>query len=695
MAYLPVIIMGAGSILLQILCLRQLLSTFSGNELIIGVTLALWLAFVALGSRFGSRLKYNNAFGASFVIIALLSQATILFIKFIRPVLGYDIGEAIPLPATIIWTALSIAALCVSIGIQFPLAVSYLREKAADAYSLEAAGAFAGGASFTLLLAGNVDTYILAMLTAMINILVSFCLIKKRALILLLFFPMLFYYGGMNIPQSLQQKGMELVKRAESRYGEITVLKMKEQLNIYSSDKYQFSYPDAQKEEVIAHIPISLHPDAESILIVGGSPAVIMEFMKYPVFQIDFVEIDPAMIEISKGVLSEKDREYLNYKNIGILQTDARRYIKSLNSAKYDLILLNIPEPSTANINRFYTVEFFNEAKRTLQESGMLCLSLPVSYGYIGRKMQTANGSIYASLKSAFPYVEVSSEEYGIFIASQSPIDINPDILMKRFADENIKTAYFGQHILEDAFSPLKINMVKERLGRTKEVNSDIRPVSYLYNLMLWAEVHGGEWLNLILGVGRIKLLIYAAFILFFATLLFIKKRAIVSYTLFTTGYFTMAFSLVLILAFQSYAGYIYETIGLLTGTFMLGGATGAYLSRSIQKPVKWLIVMEASAIILIAVAALFMRSETAFYLYIFAAGLLGGGEFALANLSLKMKGIEKAAGRLYAVDLTGSFIGSLVTSMLMVPLTGTRNTIFFLIFMKAVSLSLLILNKQ
>jgi hypothetical protein len=44
-------------ILLQITVLRLLLSTFSGNELDIGITLSFWLIYVGLGSYMGRKIR--------------------------------------------------------------------------------------------------------------------------------------------------------------------------------------------------------------------------------------------------------------------------------------------------------------------------------------------------------------------------------------------------------------------------------------------------------------------------------------------------------------------------------------------------------------------------------------------------------------------------------------------------------------
>jgi hypothetical protein len=156
-----------------------------------------------------------------------------------------------------------------------------------------------------------------------------------------------------------------------------------------------------------------------------------------------------------------------------------------------------------------------------------------------------------------------------------------------------------------------------------------------------------------------------------------------------------MAFSLIVIFAYQSYAGYVYEMIGLLTGTFMLGGAIGAHYARQMKSAFTWLRIFELILIMLMMPAIFFMNMEIIFYIFILAAGILGGSQFAAANLVLREKGLDKKAGRLYAVDLAGSFLGSFVTAILMVPLIGMQNTILFLIFIKTVSLIILLRYKH
>ncbi len=687
----PIIIMGLSSILLQIISLRQLLTVFSGNELDIGITLSVWLTSVGAGSYAGYRLKSKYAFGISFVVVAFLSQPTILFINLIRPVISAGFGETISLTMTLISTSVSLLPLCLVVGMQFPLAVSYAKENTARVYALEAVGAFTGGVLFTLLLSGRVDVFILSMAVSIMNLAAAMLLIRKKSLALLLLIPVIFYFSTAKINTALQWKGTELISRTESRYGEITVLKIRDEASIYASGRFQFSYPDPQTEELKTHLPMSIHSSPSSILVVGGSPAVLREFLKYPVSGIAFVEIDPAMINISFRLLEPADRERLNDKRLKIITEDARRFIKKLHAPAYDLIVLNLPEPSTANINRFYTSDFFKEARATLRKDGIISLSLPTSSGYISRRMQMANGSIYNSLKDVFRYVEVSSEEYGYAFASNSQIDIRPHTLYERFAKSAINTNFFRPYILNDAFSPLKTAMVRERLEKITAVNRDMQPVAYLYNLMLWADIHGGRMLNYLLGLNGWQIIsIFIASFIAMAVVLRRKKQP-VYYSMFTTGFSAMSFSIIIMLTYQTSFGYVYEMIGLLTALFMIGLATGAHIIKNIANPLRWLRSFEAVTIVLLISAPLFFKKEISFYLLSLLCGMIAGVQFVTANLCMKEQDRIRVAGRLYATDLIGSFSGAFITSVLFIPLLGIQNAIFSLVFLKVISLGLLL----
>jgi predicted membrane-bound spermidine synthase len=69
--------------------------------------------------------------------------------------------------------------------------------------------------------------------------------------------------------------------------------------------------------------------------------------------------------------------------------------------------------------------------------------------------------------------------------------------------------------------------------------------------------------------------------------------------------------------------------------------------------------------------------------LVVFGAGLTCGAQFSTANLSI---GESTVGGRLYAFDLFGSFIGALISSLLVIPLFGLTSALLLVSVIKASS---------
>ena len=366
-------------------------------------------------------------------------------------------------------------------------------------------------------------------------------------------------------------------------------MRIRGQVSIYASGHLLFTYPDLPAEEMTVHLPMTLHPSPSKILVIGGSPGTIKEFLKYPVAGIDYIELDPGIISVSQGLLTEqKDRRALKDTRLRIIVDDGRRFIKALNRQTYDLVLINLPPPVSAGINRFYTADFFREAKAVLNDDGILYINLPTSTGYIGKSMQTANGSLYNSLKAVFSHTGVTAQEYGGFFASDSDITEDPQVLEDRFVMRQIRTEHFSPYIFRDAFDPLSIDYVKDRLSKISTVNTDLTPSAYLYNLMLWSEVHGGKWLSFLLKIRGPHAVLFLILVYSSASfLIFRKKYRTVFCSIFTTGFSGMTFTIAALLAYQAMYGYVYEMMGVISAIFMVGLWLGTVLIKHLRDPLR------------------------------------------------------------------------------------------------------------
>ena len=94
------------------------------------------------------------------------------------------------------------------------------------------------------------------------------------------------------------------------------------------------------------------------------------ELEKYPIQSIDYVELNPAAaaVQFRFGMIKA-------IKGLQVIHQDGRAYL-SQSKKIYDAIIVNLPEPNTFQINRFYTDGFFEMAGKHLAEDGILSFSM-------------------------------------------------------------------------------------------------------------------------------------------------------------------------------------------------------------------------------------------------------------------------------------------------------------------------------
>jgi len=189
-----------------------------------------------------------------------------------------------------------------------------------------------------------------------------------------------------------------------------------------------------------------------------------------------------------------------------------------------------------------------------------------------------------------------------------------------------------------------------------------------------------------------------------------------------TSGFATMALSIIWLFAFQNLYGYVYQRIGWIIALFMdgliIGCATISKRTEHISNPVhlsKYLWTRLITVDLLIAILALtipillpalatLQRSqltlsmvEWSISIMVALTGILGGVSFALAG-GLQHKTLHHtgtAAGSIVAADHTGACIGALFTGILLVPVFGTTIAVFLLAAIKTTSALYLALGKR
>ncbi len=671
--------------MLQAVLLRELLNASSGNELDIGITLGIWLLAVGTGSLIGERISHKRAFGMSFLVVSALSVPVLWSVPHLLLHIGEGSGQALSLGSTFLLTISVLTPICIVLGAQFPLAVSMITEEGEkDAsvslvYGLEAMGAFVGGMVFSFILSGRVGPGWIVLALSLVSALAGAALLGRRSVLAVAVVP-LAAFAGMHLTTPSSWMGSEVLERVQSRYAEIVVTGSEGQYNFFSSGKPVFSYPDQETVETAVHLPMAVHPRPFRVLVVGGSPAQLAQYLMYSVDGVDYVQMDPHLLRLSIEILDDTDSSATADRRVRVIVEDARAYLKSLGSPMYDMIVVSASGLDTASGNRFYTMEFFREAAGALREGGVLALSVPTSSGYVSRRMRLVGGAVMGSLGEVFKYTEVSTDEYGLLLASDVPVDTDPGLLVSRFKGRGLDPDYFRPYLLEDAFAPKRTEAYRARLEGVEARNSDMRPLAYMYNLMLWAEMQDARILGRVLGLGPKSAAAVAFLFLALGAAAFRRESKVPYYAVSVAGFSAMGFMVVVMLGFQAMRGYVYEMFGLLSALFMVGMALGAISARGVRRAgYRAVLAIDVLTAVLAAGSIFFITRSAAIYLISLLAGLLTGGKFAAVSLAIEQRHGGQPGGRLYATDLAGSFLGAIVFSVVIVPVSGLAGALILI----------------
>jgi spermidine synthase len=697
-AGLPAVGLGFLAAVVQIYLLREFNAQFFGNELTYGVVLAAWLLWGGVGSTAAGRWRSRPAaMSRIYVSLALLVPVALLILRYSRRLLGLLPGEMTGVAAIFVYSLVVCGLTALPLGILFVLNARAAEGDVSRIYFLESAGAAAGGLFVQFVLVSWLPSWpglsVAMGLTIAVILAVSGSrrdLIAGAAGIVCLAL-----LAGLDGPsQRAVWEPFELARSEDSPHGRLSVIRTAEQITLYANGLTAFSSPDRPAAEEAVHFALLQRPAAQHVLLIGGGAGgAATEVLRYPRARLDYVELDPEIIRLALTFLSPADKAALEDRRTRLILQDGRQYLKK-RSVPYDAILLNLPEPSTALLNRFYTRDFFREARGHLTSEGVLSFIVPGAENYLSADRRDFVASLWTTLKDVFPVVAVVPGPTHIFLASGAPLTLDAATLAARHDELGLRTVSLTAVSLAARLSASRRAVLDEALRASPgRLNTDEVPVSYYFDSVLWASQFRGLESRLLRSVGRLgagwALAFPLAVILAgLAATAALRRRAPDRFLvpLAVTGFTSIVAEVVLLIAYQSDHGLVYGRIALLTAMFMAGLAAGAWLARlpgagRLLSLKGWQTAVLA-LLILIRLAAARHPSQAVYFLALAGLGLTGGGVFVSANRRL-LAG-PKNLGLGYGLDLWGSFLGVLVAAAFLIPLFGTLRLLTCLVILNA-----------
>jgi spermidine synthase len=737
------VLIGFTATVAQIVLLRELMVVSYGNEISLGVMLASWLLWTALGSSvLGRFTAWASApaklMAAVQVLLAVLLPATVFAARATRGLFHALPGELLGPAPIFLACLLTLSCFCAVSGWAFVAGSRFHAHASGSStsvavnsvYLLEAAGSALGGILVSLLFLRSLNSLQIAFLVSALNLMAAAVLtLHKRpyrvatVVILLVAFVVLGLPQGRHLEAISVARlwpGFRVVATRNSVYGNLAVVETGGIRSLFENGLLMFNAPDPASAEEAVHFALLEHPAPRSLLLIGGGAGgSLLQALQHPSLErVDYVELDPAVLELAEKCFPEQWAAARTDPRVHVHHADGRLFLKTTPQV-FDVIIVNLPAPQTAQLNRFYTSDFFQEAAEKLAGDGVFSFHLHAAEEYLSPDLSAFLRCIAKSLHQAFPVVQTIPGDIVHFFAAKQDGVLAADSseLLLRLRARHLKTTYVREYYIPFRMMPDRVADLDENIRPLPDtpINRDLAPIAYYFDVELWSTQFNREYQRVFESVARIRF----GRLVEWAVALLVAMAAVIScwpapaarfrgsagFCAALTGLTMISLEVLLLLGFQAIYGYVYHQLAILIALFMSGMALGSWWRLRLSgrssnaTSLRGALAQLAGLQILAALSPLVLyfvlnslagtrslntlsaASQVLFPALALLAGALGGYEFALAAevFFADARARAPSIGMLYAVDLIGACVGALVLSAFLLPLFGFLKAAIFI----------------
>jgi len=691
--------LGVSSILTQLVLTRELLSVFGGNEMVLGIVLGNWLGLMGVGTLLGRRAAGLRRPMAALLVVqvmtAVLPITAVFALRALRNVV-FTRGLAVGVTEIVAGTFVLLLPYCVVGGFSLTLACTILAGRSGPegigrVYFLDSIGEIIGGVMFSFVLVGLLNHFRILAIPAALNLVLAVgvtVMMRRKVLTAVLAVVATVALALASVCDldgasgRMLYAGQHVAYRGDSAYGSIVVTESAGQHNFFANGELLFSTHNIEQVEQTVHYAMAQRPRADRVLLIsGGVSGTAREIIEYPSARVDYVELDPLLLKTARRFVPDA----LADERIRTIATDGRLFVRQAD-AHYDVIIADVPDPLTCGLNRFYTRQFYRQARRAMTDRGVLCVTLKREGDYVGAELADMIAICHRTLRDVFSNVKALPTSGVTFLASNAELIDDAEQIADRMEAAGVKAELLTRYYLREfMLTEDRMRQVRQPPGREtmesensgdragRGVNDDFAPVLYYSRLLFWLREFDFAFGALEAGL----LLVLAVYLL---------RIRPVPFAIFSTGFAASSLQVVLLLGFQILYGSVYHKLGVIVTMFMLGLAVGSFVANRMLA--RWhrrgLVKIElALAVYAAAVPAALMAlgriadptlsaamSQTAVPILTLGLATLVGMEFPLAGKA-DFAGVAPTASRLYLADLLGAAVGALLVSTLLIPLIG------------------------
>ena len=213
--------------------------------------------------------------------------------------------------------------------------------------------------------------------------------------------------------------------------------------------------------ECMTHQAALVHPNPESILIIGGGDGGSSEeLLKHPsVKRIVMAELDPVVIDVSKKWLRAIHKGAFDDPRLEVSVGDGFEFVKS-TAERFDMIVLDLTDPDTPAFH-LYSEQFFKMCQRILRPGGMLTLHLgsPVYQAETVRKNAANLRKVFRHVAPMSLFVPLYGSLWCLAVASDTidPRATAADVIAQRISERRVGDLRYYHPDLHSALFALPV----------------------------------------------------------------------------------------------------------------------------------------------------------------------------------------------------------------------------------------------
>jgi len=453
---------GLFTIAAQSLLFREFITTFEGNDISVGIFFGSWFLWVGVAATLVSKSRFiaeRLIENVEFLFLCYLPAFALQFILIVQA------RELVGLESYALWSFRDIlltsfvvnAPVSIVTGLLFPTACRWVQSDRAvsEVYVIEAVGSFVGGLGVTLLLwlgaeSASIFLILAAIVSASVFTVRLACLLtepspgRKTACAMSLLLPTVFVLllvSGVNNAFSgyLQVAKWQRLLPEDAPAGSFRTSQAE---YLYGSYRGQWvalregstceALPDKATAGQIAATSLCQNPTAESVLVVGSGLGLCDQFLQIPqIKNVTWAHTDPEYARTIDTFIPAELR--ISDSRFDRLSGDVRGMLAE-DLQFYDIVVVNLPDATSSVLNRYYTVEFYDQIKGSLKSGGVLAVRVTAGENIMGTELINLGASIRLTLEEVFTRLVLTPGEQTWFLASDSEdLTSDPATLRDRF----------------------------------------------------------------------------------------------------------------------------------------------------------------------------------------------------------------------------------------------------------------------